>query len=540
MDRRHFLSTASSLATTAGGLAVALPGPAQAQARPKDVLIVANEFGPNSLDIHTVGANRPSYGVSWLCYDRLMTYGKKTLPDGRVVYDRNKLEPELAESWQMAPDGMSVTFKLRKNAKFHDGTPVTAKDVKWSFDRAVTVGGFPTFQMAAGSLEKPEQFEVVDTHTFRVKFIRADKLTMNDLAVPVPCVFNSELVKKNATPQDPWGLAWTRNNTAGGGAYKVEAFRPGQEIVYVRYDDWKSGPLPKLRRIVQREVPNAGNRRALLVKGDIDMTYEMPPKDFAELAKDGGSVKVVTMPIENSMFYVGMNVTKPPFDNVKIRQAVAYAIPYDKIQDNAFYGRGAKLWGAASPQVKTIAWPQATGYKTDIAKAKALMAEAGAAAGFETTLSLDLGGATIGEPAAVLIQESLAQIGIKAQINKIPGATWRSALLKKDMPLIVNRFGGWLDFPEYFFFWCYHGQNAVFNTMSYQNAKLDKIITNARFAESKPLYESAVKEMIQIAYDEVPRIPLVQPSQDVAMQANVMGYMYWFHLQPDYRQLYKA
>ena len=154
--------------------------------------------------------------------------------------------------------------------------------------------------------------------------------------------------------------------------------------------------------------------------------------------------------------------------------------------------------------------------------------------------SLDLGGATIGEPAAILIQESLASIGIKAQINKIPGATWRAALLKKDMPMILNRFGGWLDYPEYFFFWCYHGQNAVFNTMSYQNPKLDKIITNARFAESKPIYESSVKEMIQLAYDEVPRIPIAQPTMDVAMQKDVMGYMYWFHLQPDYRQLSKA
>jgi peptide/nickel transport system substrate-binding protein len=534
MDRRDFLSSGAAVA------AAGLPLAVQAQARPKDVLIVANEFGPNSLDIQTIGANRPSYGVSWLCYDRLMTYGKKTLPDGRVMYDRNKLEPELAESWQMAPDGSSVTFRLRKNAKFHDGTPVTAKDVKWSFDRAVSVGGFATFQMAAGSLEKPEQFEVVDDHTFRVKFLRKDKLTMNNLAVPVPSIFNSELVKKNITPQDPWGLAWTRNNVAGGGAYRVEAFRPGQEIVYVRYDEWKSGPLPKLRRVVQREVPNAGNRRALLVKGDIDMTYDMPPKDFSELAKDGGSVRIATMPVENAMFYVGMNVTKPPFDNAKIRQAVAYALPYDKIMDNAVYGRGVKLYGAPSAAVKTTAWPQPTGYRTDIARAKALMAEAGVPNGFETTLSLDLGGATIGEPAAILIQESLAQIGIKAQINKIPGATWRAALLKKDMPMILNRFGGWLDYPEYFFFWCYHGQNAVFNTMSYQNPKLDKIITNARFAESKPIYDSMVREMIQIAYDEVPRIPVFQPSQDVAMQADVQGYMYWFHLQPDYRQISKA
>jgi peptide/nickel transport system substrate-binding protein len=405
MDRRDFMTS---------GAALALPLTAVAQERPKDVLVVANEFGPNSLDIHTVGANRPSYGVSWLCYDRLMTYGRKTLPDGRVMYDIDKLEPELAESWKVAPDGNSVTFKLRKNAKFHDGTPVTAKDVKWSFDRAVTVGGFPTFQMAAGSLEKPEQFVVVDDHTFTVKFLRRDKLTMNDLAVVVPCVFNSELVKKNATPQDPWGLAWTRNNVAGGGAYKVESWRPGQEIVYVRFDDWKSGPLPKLRRVIQRDVPNAGNRRALLLKGDIDITFDLPPKDFSELAKEGGNVKVATMPIENSMFYLGMNVTKPPFDNPNIRQAVAYVLPYDRMYDNALYGRGIKLYGAASPQVKTTAWPQPTAYKTDLAKAKALMAEAGVPNGFETTLSFDLGGATIGEPMAVLIQESLAQIGIKA------------------------------------------------------------------------------------------------------------------------------
>ncbi|MBK6470716.1 MAG: ABC transporter substrate-binding protein [Betaproteobacteria bacterium] len=534
MERRDFIAAGAGAASLA-----ALPHAAQAQVRPKDVLVVANEFGPNSLDIQTIGANRPSYGVSWLCYDRLMTYGKKKLPDGRVMYDRNKLEPELAESWQIAPDGGSVTFKLRKNAKFHDGTAVTAKDVKWSFDRAVSVGGFATFQMGAGSLEKPEQFEVVDDHTFRVKFLRKDKLTMNNIAVPVPCVFNSELVKKNATAQDPWGLAWTRNNVAGGGAYKVEAWRSGQEIIYLRNDDWKSGLLPKLRRIVQREVPNAGNRRALLVKGDIDMTFDMPPKDFAEMSKEGGNVKVATMPIENALLYLGMNVTKPPFDNPLVRQAVAYAIPYDRIHENALYGRGAKMYGGSGP-VKSTAWPQPTPYDTDIPRARALMARAGVSGGIDTTLSIDLGGATIGEPAAILIQESLAQIGIRVQINKIPGATWRAALLKKDIPMIVNRFGGWLDFPEYFFYWCYHGQNAVFNTMSYQNAKLDGIINAARFADSKPVYDAAVREMIQIAYDEVPRVPLFQPSQDVAMGKDVMGYTYWFHLQPDYRQISKA
>jgi peptide/nickel transport system substrate-binding protein len=188
---------------------------------------------------------------------------------------------------------------------------------------------------------------------------------------------------------------------------------------------------------------------------------------------------------------------------------------------------------------KTAAWPVADGYRTDLAKAKALLAEAGYPEGFETTLALDLGGATIGEPMALLIQESLGQIGIKTTINKIPGANWRAALLKKDMPLIINRFGGWLNYPEYFFFWCYHGQNAVFNTMSYQNPVMDKLIDAARFEEGRENYEHLVRQMVQKAFDDVPRVPLFQPTMDVAMQKTISGYTYWFHLQPDYRQIVK-
>jgi peptide/nickel transport system substrate-binding protein len=97
MKRRDFLHTA-----TAAAGAAALPLPAAAQARPKDVLLVANESGPNSLDIHTVGANRPAYGVSWLAYDRLLTFGTKKLANGQVMYDFTKLEPELAESWLLS------------------------------------------------------------------------------------------------------------------------------------------------------------------------------------------------------------------------------------------------------------------------------------------------------------------------------------------------------------------------------------------------------------------------------------------------------
>src|ERR1700754_2345380 len=255
----------------AAGMAAVVPSFVWAQGR-AETLLVVQELGPNSLDMQGVGSNQTVNGLSWNCYDRLLSYASKTLPDGTLSYDREKLAPELAESWEVAADGMSCTFRLRKDAKFHDGTPVTAKDVKWSFDRAVKVGGFPTFQMSAGSLEKPEQFVVVDDHTFRIDYIRKDKMLLFNVAVVVPFIINSELAKKNATAEDPWALTWLKNNEAGGGAYKIESWEPGTETIFARYDDGKSGPLPKIKRIIARDIPSAGTRRAVLERGDADFS----------------------------------------------------------------------------------------------------------------------------------------------------------------------------------------------------------------------------------------------------------------------------
>jgi peptide/nickel transport system substrate-binding protein len=511
--------------------------PAHAQGRAESLLVVV-ESGPNSMDIHGVGANRPAYQASWNLYDRLMTYGVKTLADGSRMYDYSVLKPELAESWQVAPDGMSVTFKLRRDARFHDGTPVTAKDVKWSFDRAVTVGGFPTFQMKAGSLEKPEQFEAVDDHTFRVKLVRRDKLTLPNLAVPVPVVINSTLARKHATAQDPWALEWLKNHAAGGGAYRLAAWRPGQETIYERFDEWKSGPLPRIRRVIVREVPSAGNRRALLERGDADLSFDLPPKDFAELAK-AGRLTVVSHPVENAFAYVGMNVKNPPFNNLRVRQAVALALPYDKIFDTAVFGRGVLLSGNPIASLTFGHDMLRAPFKTDLAKARALLAEAGYPQGFETTLAFDQGFATINEPMAVLVQEALAQLGVKATIQKIPGANWRSMLLKKEMPIFLNAFGGWLNYPEYFFFWNLHGQNAVFNTSSYQNPEMDRLIDAARFETDPKKYAELVRGFAERLVADAPRVSLYQPFLDVAMQKNIKGYQYWFHRQLDYRQLSK-
>ncbi len=195
---------------------------------------------------------------------------------------------------------------------------------------------------------------------------------------------------------------------------------------------------------------------------------------------------------------------------MKLRQAIAWAIPYEQIQASAFFGRAKPMYGATAGAVEPV-WPQAFPYKTDLDKAKALLAEAGFASGLETSISLDVGSATVGEPTAILIQESLGKIGIKVVIEKIPGANWRTTLNKKELPMVLNRFSGWLDYPEYYFFWNFHGNNSIFNISAYKNPAMDQLIDRARFTEDKAEYEKAVKEFVALCMQEVPIVPLNQP-----------------------------
>jgi peptide/nickel transport system substrate-binding protein len=520
-------------ALTAAG-ALQMSG-ALAQTRAETLIVVAEE-GPASLDIDAANANVPTHEVSWNIYDRLITHGMKTLPDGTPSYDFTQFKPELAESWEIALDRSSVTFHLRKDATFHDGSPVTADDVKWSFDRAVSVGGFPGIQMGASDMKSPDQFVVVDPLTFRVNFPKPNKLELPNLAVPIAMILNSKLAKQHATATDPWALEWVGKNDAGGGAYMVESWKPGSEIVFKRFEAWKSGPLPAMKRVIERQIESAGTRRALLEKGDADLSFNLPPKDFAELAKEG-KLKVIGTQIDAELLYMDMNVTKPPFDNPKVRQAMAYAIPYQDILHTGLYDRGIGMFGGKE-EVTTTAWPQPSPYYTDLDKAKALLKEAGYPDGFKTTLSYDVTTSTTREPIAVLAQANLKKIGIDAQIEKVPGAEWYTRLNKKDMPLLLMSFKAWLNYPDYYFYWTYDGiNNSVFDDMNYKNPAMDSQIEAARFETDPAKYDAEIKSFITTAFQDVPRIPLVNDYRDVAMQKNIEGYTYWFHLVLDYRSI---
>lgn len=540
MHRRKFLKTMG--AATAG--AAVLPylrymTAAEAAGR-SDTLVVVMGNSINSLDLHRKGTNRPSYQTTVNMYDRLVRFGVKTLENGTMAYDSTVIEPEVAESWTVSEDGKSITFKISPKAKFWDGTPITAEDVKWSFDRAVSLGGFPAVQMKAGSMSSPEQFVVVDSSTFRVDIPAPSKLTLPDLAVPVPFIINAKVAKAHATEADPWATEYLHKTPAGSGPYKITRWDPGQQFVYQRNDDWALGELPAIKRVIVREVPSAATRRALTERGDADLYMNVPPKDAKELMASG-KVDIDGAPIDNCLHILGLNVNYKPFDNIKVRQAIAYAVPYEEIMSAAAYGRGKPMFGGTEAKPSTTEWPQPFPYSTNIDKAKALLAEAGYADGFETTLSFNLGLAAWQEPTALLIQESLGKIGIKVTLDKIPGANWRTAaLVEKRLPMHLENFGGWLNYPDYYFFWAYKFGH-LFNSSNYKNDEVEKLVDETLHMDvSEPAYAENVKRMMEIAFTDVPRIPLYQPYLDAATQKNVSGFASWFHRQLDVREITKS
>lgn len=536
LRRRHLMTAALALA--GGGLLPVIGlREALAQARTQ-TLLVLQEAGPNSLDLHAPGANRPTQAIVMAIYDRLLGFGDRPMPEGHTHFVHDQLVPELAESFELAPDGRSVLFTLREGATFHSGNPVTAQDVKWSLDRAISLPGFPRNQMAAGSLLEPSQIEVVDARRIRVHWVRPDKLLLPNLAVAIPCIYDSKLLRERATAADPWAVEFARANPAGGGAFRVAAWRPGQETILERFGDWKSGTPTNVHRIIIREVPSAATRRALIERGDADVLLDLPPKDFAELVQSRRAT-VLPTPMAHTWRFLGMNTTMAPFSDRRVRQAVAWAVPYDEIFRAALFGRGRPLWGGPEEPTE-LSWPTPSPYRTDLDRARRLLAEAGLGNGFETTFHLDLAQATLHEPIGVLLQEGLAKAGIRIRLEKVPAGQLRGQLAQKRLPFFVEDFGAWFSAPDYFFFLAYHASNGVWNSASYVDAEMTALIDQARQERDGATYVTLIRRMFRKAFEDVPFIPLVQPFQDVALRNDVSGHRYLFHRQLEYRSFRKG
>ena len=298
----------------------------------------------NTLDPTLPGSTREAFGLSMNTYDRLVAFDRK--PQGKgFVFVPDKLRPELAESFDISEDGLKITFKLRKNAKFHDGTPVTAKDVKWSLDRHVTSKSLAAPQLQTGSLTKAEQFAVVDDYTFTVTLDKPDRLALPNLATVYAIIINSDVAKKHATADDPWAQAWLKEHTAGSGAYTVESWKPGEQAILRRNEEWKSGAdgkLPFFKRIIAQTIPEPATRSSLIERGDADVSIDLNASDVVELEKRG-KIKIVSTPQFNAFTMIAFNTRMVPFDNLKVRQAIAAALPYEDMFQASIFGAWRKI-----------------------------------------------------------------------------------------------------------------------------------------------------------------------------------------------------
>jgi peptide/nickel transport system substrate-binding protein len=325
-NRRNFLK----LTAAAGGAAMTpFAWATRADAQGLETMVVASGQTINSLDLHRTGTNRASYQVAINCYDRLVGFGSRQLPTGEMSYDYDTIVPELAESWTISEDGLVFTFTLKPDATFTDGTPVTAADVKWSFDRAVSVGGFPSTQMRAGGFFRPDQFEAVDDRTFVVRLDYPSKLSLPE---PGRAGALHHQLHRRTGQRDrgrPLGdgipahharrirrlQAWCVGTRASSSS--MSATMPGS-----------AGRLPAIQRVIMREVPSPATRRALIERGDVQISFDIPDKDASELAARWMSSRrqsrtASIAPVLNTRF--------EPFQDPDVRKAIAYAIPYEAI-----------------------------------------------------------------------------------------------------------------------------------------------------------------------------------------------------------------
>lgn len=530
---RHLISASAVL------LSVTLIAPAaHAQSR-AETLRYVTAATVNTLDPNIPGSTREAFALSMSSYDRLVSFGRKQL-NGKWVFDLDTINGELAESFSVSPDGLKFTFKLRPDAKFHDGSPVTAEDVKWSLDRCVTAPVLGKAQLLTGSMTSADQFKVIDPLTFEVTLPRPDKLALPNLATVYPIIINSKLAKLHATPEDPWALSWLKENEAGSGAYVVETFKPGEQAIAKRNEAWNRGSPDKpasFKRLIIQSVPEPATRANLVERGDADLVIDLQASDVQALEAKG-KLKVISTPQYNAVTFISMNNKIPPFDNVNVRRAIAAALPYDDMFKAALFGRGAPLFGASWADGK----PPSGGYpipqpvKLDLEKARAYLKEAGVPEGFATTFSFNVGQASTAEPMAALVKESLEKIGIKVDIQKLPDAQMSTSINEKKLPFFTEGIVAWLPSTDYFYRNFYTGTQR-WNYSSTDNAELERIAQAARFEPDKAKYEAEGKELNAIHFEQMFQVPLWQPAQDAVMAASLDGYVYQFTRQVDYRNL---
>jgi len=372
-------------------------------------------------------------------------------PSGEVL-------PALAETWTISEDGKSYTFRLRTGAKFHDGSTFDAEDVKFSLDRARAENSTNAQKQLFAQIDT---VEVVDPATVRVNLKRPQGSFLYNMGWGDAVIVAPESAETN------------KERPVGTGPFRFQNWARGSAISLVKNPDYWGEPAA-LDKAEFRVIPDAAAAVPAMLSGDIQ-AFPMFPPDAVSQVEGDARFKVVIGSTEGETL-LSINNAKPPFDNLKVRQAIAHALDRDEIIAGASNGLGTPIGSHFSPA--NAAYVDLTGtYPHDVEKAKALLAEAGFANGIKATLKLPppsyarLGGE--------IIASELRQVGIDLQIIPVEWADWlKQVFTDKDFDLTVISHTEPNDIdiysrPDYYFGY----RNPAFNEII---AKLDETSDEAQ------------------------------------------------------------
>ncbi|MDU2065444.1 MAG: ABC transporter substrate-binding protein [Sporomusaceae bacterium] len=476
---------------------------------PKDTLIIGMASDLATLD-PAVSMDNASWKITYPSYDRLVQY--KTV-DGK---SSTEVEPMAAESWTVSPDGKEWVFKLRKDMKFHDGTPVNAQAVKFSFDRVMKIHKGP-----ADYFPTLKSVDVVDDYT--VKFIMEKPFPpfLYTLATNAASIINPAVMKQEK--DGDMASNYLANHTMGSGAYDLTEWNNQQNIKLQAVKDYWGG-TPALQTILVQVIKDVSTQRLQLENGDIDIAENIPAEQLESL-KANNNIQVGEYHSLNANL-IYLNNKKAPLDNVKVRQALNYAVDYNGLIQGAIKGKGIQL---KSPVPEGLWGHDAslTGYSTNLDKAKQLLAEAGFAQGLTLKL-LYSDYKPYWESEALLLQDNFSKIGVKLELEKVAWPTLREKVDRADFDLCLGVWSPDYADPQFFMTYLYdsrmHGLSG--NRSFYKNDKVDNLLRQAEKISDQPERIKLYGEAQKLVLEDAPYILAFQSDVMTAMRKDVQGFVF--------------
>lgn len=535
INRRHLLgmfgATVASVAI-GGGLVDAAPttrGELRKLAQetgPTAKIVIANGQDLDELDPHYFKSIPSYYAVANL-YDNLFAYDYVQQEDGGLFPKQEAdggwtLLPWLLESWEVSDDQKTLTFKLKPGLVFSDGSPLTAADVKATWDRGVSdTSVYSKLVFNLMTVTTPDQIAAPDDATVVVTLEQPTVFALKMIATNVVTIMSDEALTANATADDPTAHNYFKTNPLGSTAYTLSKWTPGVEWELAPNPNYWNKDALKNGGVLNRTIPSPQERLSLLVNGDVDIAFDLLPKDMAGL-RDHPDIQLFDFTIPWPQ-YLGMNNRIPPFDNVDVRRAVSHAIPYQTIIDQVMFGFAKPCKSPVAEGMPTSDY-SFWAYDGGPAKAKEILEGLGLT-NFTFDMAVRIGFPTH-EQIAVWIQSAMQEAGANVNILKMTDAEYLEKFNSGALQTWVGEWYSWVNDPMYHIYWNFHSKATATNGVGYSNPRVDEIIDTGMYEPDQAKREALSKEAQQIIVDEAPWGLLYTINWVVAARKNVKGYQW--------------